>query len=417
MEKEFKVCSSSRHESYGSAYNRKFVPFKYFFNDPANPKGREFSTCMHCRNYKAEAERRRRKKLVENSQNIQTDPEYKYCPSAVHSKNVSNYPRDKVPILMFKKGEKTFKHCSDCRIFSGEYKREKMADMREFLKDNPDVFFCFSCQFYFDSKDEMHIKEDGSIGTRCLSCKEFNIYRLKEKYQRKRAWYNNIKMKLFLNYENTCRRCDKIFIIPKENSLIVREVIPYFKDGIKMVEYEKINYSVKEFMLKFPQLLEMRIIQLDHLSEREQRQRGILKENEIYEGKKHNVGDCKQFSSEKEMEKEAEKCQHLCCKCHIIVSKERELGVENRSLNVKAKRAYVNKIKESGCSSCGFKDVNLLRFFDMDHIDVDTKIEVVSHMVMFSNYTLEDVIEECKKCRVLCKHCHWIHSSNQRNQY
>ena len=54
----------------------------------------------------------------------------------------------------------------------------------------------------------------------------------------------------------------------------------------------------------------------------------------------------------------------------------------------------------------------MLRFFDLDHIDPEYKVDCVSRMIK-ENYTLEDLIEECKKCRTLCGDCHRVHTRNQ----
>ena len=37
----------------------------------------------------------------------------------------------------------------------------------------------------------------------------------------------------------------------------------------------------------------------------------------------------------------------------------------------------------------------------------------ISKMCMDPGYSLDDVIQECNKCRVLCKHCHRIHTFRQ----
>lgn len=75
------------------------------------------------------------------------------------------------------------------------------------------------------------------------------------------------------------------------------------------------------------------------------------------------------------------------------------------------KRDYVNSIKACGCSSCGFNDPSLLRFLEMDHLH--SKIRAVSLMVIDSTVTFEQFVEECAKCRVLCKFCHSVRTRLQ----
>jgi hypothetical protein len=71
-----------------------------------------------------------------------------------------------------------------------------------------------------------------------------------------------------------------------------------------------------------------------------------------------------------------------------------------------------NEIKIKGCELCGYKNTSLLRFFEFDHIDPKTKIDCVAIMIKKA-YTIDDLIKECAKCRVLCGHCHRIHTRNQ----
>jgi len=72
------------------------------------------------------------------------------------------------------------------------------------------------------------------------------------------------------------------------------------------------------------------------------------------------------------------------------------------------------KIKNKGCSVCGFWDEKILRFFHFDHINPKDKIDAISNMVNYNVYTLEDVIKESLKTRIICAHCHAIHTSNQK---
>jgi len=89
--------------------------------------------------------------------------------------------------------------------------------------------------------------------------------------------------------------------------------------------------------------------------------------------------------------------------------------VNSKSHFERKKLAYVNQIKINnlGCSICKYWDPNLIRFFDLDHINPTDKEECLSRMIKDKEYSMEDVIEECKKCRVLCRHCHIIHTDIQ----
>jgi len=62
-----------------------------------------------------------------------------------------------------------------------------------------------------------------------------------------------------------------------------------------------------------------------------------------------------------------------------------------------------------GCEYCGYKDhPKALQF---DHLDRSSKHKNIAHM---KDGNLKKLIEEVRKCRILCANCHFIHSHNQR---
>ena len=69
-----------------------------------------------------------------------------------------------------------------------------------------------------------------------------------------------------------------------------------------------------------------------------------------------------------------------------------------------------------GCESCGFQSERL-GFFDLDHIDRDTKTTEIARLVRDLNPKREDHRErfmaELAKCRVLCVACHREHTAQQ----
>jgi len=69
-----------------------------------------------------------------------------------------------------------------------------------------------------------------------------------------------------------------------------------------------------------------------------------------------------------------------------------------------------------GCQNCGFWKDNCYRFFEFDHIDIKEKLDKIANLVRDDKWNIEQLLEECKKCRLLCRNCHTIHSSNQRAQ-
>ena len=116
------------------------------------------------------------------------------------------------------------------------------------------------------------------------------------------------------------------------------------------------------------------------------------------------------------MRLEAMKTQHLCSKCHIEITISREGGARRPSSAECKKREYIRKLKQDGCSSCGFVDDTCERFFEFDHIDPSTKVDKIASMVMYDKYTQEELIEELDKCRLLCAFCHTVHTKRQISQ-
>ena len=125
-----------------------------------------------------------------------------------------------------------------------------------------------------------------------------------------------------------------------------------------------------------------------------------------------------QMTSESAMRLEARKCQHLCVKCHIEETISRKKGFSENSLShlTREKLNYVNqlKIKNKGWSSCFIWDENIMRFFDFDHLNPSIKTMNICKMVKDNKYSMVDIMVECSKCRIICKHCHIIHTAHQR---
>jgi hypothetical protein len=160
-------------------------------------------------------------------------------------------------------------------------------------------------------------------------------------------------------------------------------------------------------------MLELDILEFDHLPENEQRAKGFLLPEETFIPKIRNVS---KMSSEAAIRLEAAKCQLVCTRCHVeeTVRRERGLDITARSHSEREKMAYVNDIKIKGCEICSYANAELLRFFHLDHIRPENKVENISRMVKDNQYLLDDVKRELIKCRVLCGHCHKIHTKNQR---
>lgn len=79
-------------------------------------------------------------------------------------------------------------------------------------------------------------------------------------------------------------------------------------------------------------------------------------------------------------------------------------------------RSITNRIKVSrGCEECGYNaHPSALQF---DHLDPATKYRTKSgkvvhpsDMIKGGRYSLETILAEIHKCRVLCANCHAVHT-------
>lgn len=74
------------------------------------------------------------------------------------------------------------------------------------------------------------------------------------------------------------------------------------------------------------------------------------------------------------------------------------------------RRELMNSIKMAkGCEVCGYKEHPAALTFD--HLDPTTKSFSPTHG---THRSIEKMMQELEKCRVLCANCHNIHSHNQR---
>jgi hypothetical protein len=252
---------------------------------------------------------------------------------------------------------------------------------------------------------------NGSLSTLCITCKGLE----KIRSLNLRLTYNNLKLEYMQKCQSSCEKFQCIFLKPFENTHSVVKFETFEKDGIRYFEYEGDICPVLNVINFQPDLLELAILEFDHLPESEQRTRGMLSSNEQYIPKKNQV--CK-LSSETAMRLEVLKCQLLCGKCHLIetIIRESSGGIREKSILEQQKLEYTNGLKLLGCELCKYRNDDLPRFFHFDHIDPKIKKDNVSRMIKDGAYTLDEVITECKKCRILCKDCHIIHTKNQRKE-
>lgn len=412
---EFRSCNPHLHtKCVGSIYPADKVPLKMF----EKSNGQYHTYCLDCRKHASaqgairKNKKREKDKIIKELVEKECELEFSYCTHSGHSTVVKSFhPQDLVPISLFRmepndpKSE-LFVNCLDCREYMRGYTRKFIDNVKSLAKDKG-LHACISCYKLIEHCDRA-LNLDGTLSVHCVPCKKNDI----ESLAIRRQYYIDIKLEFIEKYNYSCYKCKCIFLRPNDGSLIVRKIFTYEKNGDRYGLINDKEIRVKDIIKIFHDDLEVNIIELDHLPEKDQRERGLLLPNEIYTPKKSDVSS---IIGKTSVKLESLKCQHLCILCHVKETIEREKGGNKRGGLIKSKYEYVAKCKEKGCSSCKFIDPNP-RFFDMDHLDISDKIESIGNMCKNPDYSLDDVIEECNKCRVLCKHCHKIHTINQVKQ-
>jgi hypothetical protein len=254
---------------------------------------------------------------------------------------------------------------------------------------------------------EISLNNDGKISTTCTLCK--NIQR--DRTKNKANIFRKIKIEFIKKYGYSCNVCKYIYL---REHLYNDFSIEHETEILSTVRHVNMGngeyYTTKIFIELLEKYLDTDILQFDHLPENEQRETGLLSPEEIFVPKNKCVS---LLSSEAAIRLETKKCQLVCIRCHISETIRREIGNSRKTNLSKLKYKYINKLKLNGCDVCGYKDENLPRFFDFDHLDPREKIECISLMTENSFYKLEDLKKETLKCRILCKHCHAIHTKRQ----
>jgi hypothetical protein len=73
------------------------------------------------------------------------------------------------------------------------------------------------------------------------------------------------------------------------------------------------------------------------------------------------------------------------------------------------RKHWINLYKTSkGCVSCGYNHSPYA--LDLDHVDASSKIQSPSRMFL---WTLKKLMQEIRKCQVMCRNCHGIKSATE----
>lgn len=407
---ENKACTSAAHFKHDSPYPKEKVPIKEFMKEMKGGKVKIFDTCSHCRYKRTNS--RIRKKTERKEENLkQSDPNFRTCISECHeAEDMSIFPRNKVPFELFlgRTIGKIYDNCLDCRKHVnqiGEKTRENRKNNAE-----EDEYVCNHCGKKGD-ENLRAVNLDGTPSSRCTFCKESEIKFNASQREKTKEILKQLKLEMIKKNGSCCEKCNSIFLISNDDNKPFIELKVFVENDKKFVTYLSETYDVQDFFEKFEDLLELRMLEFDHLNEKEQRERNIIRSDENFIKKKDNVSHLR---TEWGIREEAKITQILCCICHLKETIFREKGICLHGM-AKIKHDYVDKIKieKGGCEKCGFFDINFLRYLEFDHINPEEKIRNICDMINQGIYSLEDIIEECKKCRLLCKMCHKLRTDKQ----
>lgn len=402
-EEAYKKCNGNFHSYLISSYPKDKVPSSMF----QKPDSEEYyETCMDCR-----TEGRRKISELKKLADMKNNEKYRVCTTSCHEW-ISDHPFDNVPAYLFLSDpedpeSELLVNCKDCRDYIRINRKNYMERKAKTLVDGQILCLCGDIV----NKEDISINDDGTESTMCHYCKED----LSKRRKKRREKYLDFVYNEILKSNCSCSLCKCIFLKPADGTRYAITLNTYEENGERLLKFKNETYKVSEFLLHNKDLLELLILEFDHLSEKEQRERGLLKADEIYEAKKGDLGSL----NKKDRTKEVKKTQLICCKCHVIETIKREIEnrngepQKNKTPSEREKTEYINEIKKSGCSCCGFYDETLLRFLEFDHLNPLEKVAEICAMKMSLAYSLQDLIEEIKKCRILCRHCHKIHTAKQ----
>jgi len=409
-----KTCTFPEHHKTNSLYPKNKVPISEFMKTYNNGSVKIFMRCSSCRYYKSmpkDIGYNHKLKYLDIKEHVNNNPHLyiytKVCVCSSHLK-YSIHPKLTVPIHLFRENvhdinSKLYNNCLDCR--ENRMLLDKIVKKKKVMIVIDNMFWCKCCSRH-KINDERYICNDIIYNT-CMEC----IRQRKKAYKKKKLTYNNIKHETILNNGSSCEKCQCIFIKNLNNEFHLIKIKVFIRDGVKKLMYNNIEYDAFEFIKKYKNELEIEILEFDHLTEQEQRERGKLTENDVYVPKKGNVS---QLGSERLIRYEVVKCQLVCHECHVYDTISREKIDKRKKSGVrKLKYDYVVSIKNRGCTLCGYINTDLPRFFDMDHINPQDKYKGIAILTEDINCDFLTFKNECYKCRVLCRYCHIIHTRNQ----
>jgi hypothetical protein len=87
--------------------------------------------------------------------------------------------------------------------------------------------------------------------------------------------------------------------------------------------------------------------------------------------------------------------------------------IRREKLKLEFRMNMLEYLSDKYCKDCGESDNRVL---ELDHIDPEQKLFSISQAVRLG-YGWSDVIDEIKKCQILCANCHKCRTAQQFNWY
>lgn len=84
-----------------------------------------------------------------------------------------------------------------------------------------------------------------------------------------------------------------------------------------------------------------------------------------------------------------------------------------RKVRLEFRTNMLEYLSDKSCLDCGESDIRVL---ELDHIDPSTKLFNISQAVKHG-YSWQDVLNEIKKCQILCANCHKKRTAQQFGWY
>ena len=106
-------------------------------------------------------------------------------------------------------------------------------------------------------------------------------------------------------------------------------------------------------------------------------------------------------------------CQNQWTRDHYQNNK-KYYADRNKAKKTVRRQWLLDLLQDKKCEMCGESRIACL---DFDHIDPKDKKFNICQGAIGGNYSIERILEEIKKCRILCANCHRVETSKQFGWY